>query len=187
MSVVWSELGAAGQRRAEEHFVAAGLAGSIREAAGTGRAPARPVFADLYAWVTDPDHHLDPAQQAMVESDPTLRRTVALLVGRVGRLRAVAAAAASSGGLDERRGPGFSVRLTASRADPAQTYVTIEIDPGVLDAGEAPSLLLVMRGGAPIGKLALPEAADGMIQLLENTGGDAVRGLRAPDTELVLV
>jgi hypothetical protein len=187
MSVVWSELGAAGQRRAEEHFIAAGLADAIRETSQIGRPHARPVFADLYAWVTDPDHFLDPAQQAMIESDPTLRRTLALLVGRVGRLRAVAAAAASSGGLDERRGPGFNVRLTASRADAAQTYVTIEIDAGVLDAGEAPTLLLVMRGGFPIGKLALPEVSEGMIQLLENTDGDAVRGLRAPDTELVLV
>jgi hypothetical protein len=194
MTVAWSDLDAAGQARVADRVVAASLGAALlerdREWGEDGEAlPAngsRPRFADLYAWVTDPEHRLSDAQQAMIRTDPALREDVARLIGRVGQLRAVAAAAASSGGgLAARSGPGFTLRLTASRADAAQTYVTIELEPEAV--GEAPSLLLVLRDGLPIARLVLPEPADGVVQVMQATNSDAVEGLRAADTELVLV
>jgi hypothetical protein len=185
MSVAWSDLGAEGRRRAEAHFIAASLAAGLREnRRDTAR---RPSFADLYAWATDPDFRMSSAQQAMVAADPDLRRGLALLVGRVGRLRAAAAAAASSGGLDRREGPGFTVRLTASRADAAQTYVSIDIDPASWRASAPPALLLVLRAGLPVARLALPDEPGLALQLLEATDSDIVRGLRDAGTDLVLV
>jgi hypothetical protein len=185
MSVAWSDLGAEGQRHAEAHFIAASLAAGLRERERSSEP--RPSFADLYAWATDPAHRLAPAQQAMVASDPDLRRGLALLVGRVGQLRAVAAAAASSGGLDRREGPGFTVRLTASRADAAQTYVSIDIDPESWRADSPPAALLVLRSGLPVAKLALPDEPGFALQLIEPTDSDIVRGLRDAGTDLVLV
>jgi hypothetical protein len=196
MTLRWSDLGAEGQRLATAHFVTSALASGLSAACARPESgeirSRRPRFADLYAWVTDPAHDLAPEQQAMVQADPVLRRDLALLVGRVGQFRALSAAAASSGGLSERSGPGFTLRLSVSRADPAQTYVTIEIDQAVLSRAEPPSVLLVMRDGVPFAKVALPELpegelSDGVIQVIAASEGDAVRGLRAAETELVLV
>jgi hypothetical protein len=187
MSVAWSELGEEGQRRAEAAFMSLSHAAALSEAMREEVQERRPTFADLYAWATDPNHILSHAKQAVIATDPKLRRDLSLLLGRLGRLRAVAAAAASSGGLDARSGPGFTLRLTVSRADAGQTYIGIELDLAALPDGAAPSLLLVLRDGAPIAKLALSDAPDGLIQLLESSDGAAVRGLRAADTDLVLV
>ncbi len=182
MTIGWFELGAEGQVLAAEHFLAGSMAAALRE---RDHPHFRPRFADLYAWVTDPAFQLSAEQEEWIEQDPALRRTLALLVGRVGQLRAAAAAAASSGGLQVRRGDGFTVRLTPSRADAAQIYVSIEIDPDTSAA--PPGLLLVLRDEFLVGRLALPEAADGIIQVIDRTDSAAVRGLRAAETELVLV
>jgi hypothetical protein len=196
MSVVWAELGAQGQALAAEHFVSASLAGGLRDVRAAREADADatvvtrsllPRFDELYEWITDPAMELPAEQLAAMEADPVLRHSVALLVGRVGQLCAVAAAAASSGELDQRSGTGFTLKLTVSRADPAQSYVTIEIDPAVLDPEAPPRLLLVLRGEMLIGRLALPEPADGVVQVMAASDSPELRGLRAADTELVLV
>ena len=186
MSITWTALGAEGRRIAAAEFLTRSQAARLADGVAS---PARrtPGFAALYNWATDPLHPLMPEEQAIIAADPQLRRSLARLVGRVGQLHAPAAAAASSGGLDARSGPGFTIRLTISRADPQQTYVTIEIDAAALADDASPSALLVLRDGVPVGKLPLEEPQDGRVQLLESSESAAVRGVRAADTELVLV
>jgi hypothetical protein len=180
MSASWSVLGAEGQRIAQRQFVEREAADRLL--AGSDPGTRRPGFADLYAWATDPDRAFGPAEREALLRDSLLRRSFALLVARLASLRVEAAAAAASGRLDARSGRGLSVRLVASRADPMQVYVVIEIEPGV-----PASLLLVLRDGVPAARLALPASIDGHVQLIEASDSPLVAALRDPATELVLM
>jgi hypothetical protein len=180
MSASWSALGVEGQRFAARHF-------AEREAADellvmSEPQTRRPTFTDLYAWATDPEHAFGSAEREALLRDPVLRRSFTLLVGRLASLRVPAAAAASSGRLDARSGQGVSVRLVPSRADPKQVYVLLEIERDV-----QASLLLVLRDGVPVARLALPETPDGHLQVIEANDSPLVGALRDPATELVLM
>ena len=180
MSASWSALGAEGQRIAQRQFAEREAADQLLAASDPGTR--RPGFADLYAWATDPDRAFGHAEREALLRDPVLRRSFALLVARVASLRVPAAAAASSGRLDTRSGPGLGVRLVASRADPMQVYVLLEIQRGV-----QASLLLVLRDGVPAARLALPPTTDGHLQFIEASDSPLVAALRDPSTELVLM
>jgi hypothetical protein len=180
MSASWSALGAEGQRIAARRF-------AEREAVDELLTPpepreSAPSFADLYAWATDPERSFGRAEREALLRNPALRRSFAVLVERMASLRIPAAAAASSGRLDARSGPGLRVRLVASRADAAQVYVVLEIDREV-----TPAVLLVLRDGVPAARLALPAAPDGHVQLVEAADSPLVAALRDPETELVLM
>ncbi len=176
----WSSLGAEGQRRAARRFAEHDAAEHLL--ADPEPRPQGPGIADLYAWATDPERSFGRAEREALLRDPALRRGFSLLVSRVASLRVPAAAAASSGGLDTRSGPGLTVRLIPSRADPAQVYVVLELDRDV-----AATLLLVMRDGFPAARLALPRAVDGHVQVIAADDSPVVEALRDPTTELLLV
>lgn len=180
MNTSWSSLGPEGQRIAARRFAEHGAA--ERLLADPEPRARGPGIADLYAWATDPDAAFGRAEREALLRDPALRRSFSLLVSRVASLRVPAAAAASSGGLDARVGPGLSVRLIPSRADPAQVYVVLEIDRDV-----PATMLLVMRDGFPAARLVLPPVVDGHAQAIEADDSPIVAALRDPTTELLLV
>jgi hypothetical protein len=180
MSITWSSLGPEGQRIAAQRFAEREAAELLlAEDAPRERAPG---VADLYAWATDPEHSFGRAEREALLRDPALRRSFALLMQRVASVRVPAAAAASSGGLETRSGPGLRLQLIPSRADPAQVYVVME-----LDRDAEPVLLIVLRDGFPAARLPLPPSADGHVQLIEAADSAVVAALRDPTTELLLV
>jgi hypothetical protein len=179
MSARWSALGPSGQAAAAARFAA--LDAGDRMDAGGPPGTARPCFAHLWAWATDPEQAFGPAEQAALDADPSLRADFALLLRRVAVLQAPAAAAAASGRLEARSGPGFRLRLARSRADPEQTYVVLE-----LDAGAAPRLLVILQDGAPVARLALPEVVGGFAQVIVASDGPVAEALRDPRSELIL-
>lgn len=179
MSAQWSALGPASQAAAAERFAA--LSARDRMAAGGAAEATRPCFAQLWAWATDPAQEFGPAERAALAADPPLRADFALLLRRVAVLQVPAAAAAASGRLEARSGPGFKLRLARSRADPGQTYVVLE-----LAAGIAPRLLLILQDGAPVARLPLPEAAEGFAQVIVASDGPEAEALRDPRSELIL-
>jgi hypothetical protein len=180
MSITWSSLGPEGQRIAAQRFAEREAAEHLlAEQEPQARGPG---IADLYAWATDPDRSFGRAEREALLRDPSLRRSFSLLMQRVASVRVPAAAAASSGGLETRSGPGLRLQIVPSRADPAQVYLVLE-----LDRDAAPVLLLVLRDGFPAARLALPPAADGHVQLIEAADSPAVAALRDPTTELLLV
>lgn len=180
MSMSWTALGAEGQKIAERRF--AEREAADRLLADDEERARRPGIADLYAWATEPERSFGRAEREALLRDPALRRSFALLIDRLASLRVPAAAAASSGQLDTRSGRGVTVRLIPSRADPAQVYLVLELDPET----EA-TMLVVLRDGIPEARLALPETDDGRIQLIEAADSAVVAALRDPGTEVVLM
>jgi hypothetical protein len=180
MSITWSALGSEGQRTARRWFAECDAADQVL--ASSGAHSARPGMADLFAWATDPANGFGVREREALLRDPALRRDFSLLLARVASLRIPAAAAAASGHLETRSGPGLRIRIVASRADPAQVYVVLEIDQSVSAA-----TLLVLRDGVPLVHLALPPDHDGHVQLMQANDSALVAALRDPTTELVLM
>ncbi len=129
----------------------------------------------------------DPSAALLSPLSPRQAEALAMMLDRLALARAPRAAAASSSGLTARTGEGFRLRLTASRADPAQSYVTIEIDEGV----GSPTILAVTAEDGTVARTALPPAGDGpwprTVQIVLETADPVVRALGRPDTTIHLL
>jgi hypothetical protein len=140
-------------------------------------------FSDLYSFVTSSDSMMDEKLERALEQDGRLRGELDRLLERTAVYRFPKLAAASSGKADHRGGEGFLIRLKQSRAEQTQTYVIIELAP---DFPEAPKILFLRSAPDRYIKHPLPEAHDGVIQVLAEEDSDLVRALRKVDTEVSL-
>ena len=146
-------------------------------------APPRVGFADMYSIATQPDVVPDDTFQALLRNDETFRRGFYRLLEKVAVTHLPAVAAASDGAVASREAGGIRVHLQESAADPAQIYVIVErLD----ESAEMPSLLMAETATGTLHKLPLPDAVDGMSQVLLDGDTPIVQALRDAASVLYL-
>jgi hypothetical protein len=137
----------------------------------------------LYAYATGSEDPEDPELERALEGDPELRADLHRLLEKTATSYLPRVAAASSGPITVREGPGCRIRFEASRAEPSQTFVMIELTdretpvPGHLFVCDAENHCL---------KCPLPPAHDGAIQILLEQGSELLDRLLDIDTEVFL-
>ena len=144
----------------------------------------RPVgMSQLYAYATDPETVPDPDLEAAISRDEKLRADFELLLERTALSRFPRVAAASTGTIAEREADGCTIRFRQSHAEPSQTYIIIELAAG---QSETPQSLFLCGPALAPRKYALPEAHEGVIQLLVESDAEVLEGLRDIDAEVFL-
>ncbi len=139
----------------------------------------------LYDYATQAARDDDAAVEKALERDPRLAADLRLLLEKTALRHVPRAAAAGSGPVRERHGEGCRVRLQPSRAEPGQLYVIIEVAPPA-PAAEAPRTLFVCDAENRCRRYLLPEARDGVVQLLAEAQSDLVRALEDIRSEVYL-
>ena len=139
-------------------------------------------FSRLYAYAVDPA--VDDAELGRaLETDPQLWADFHSLLERTATDYLPRVAAASSGPVLSRDGEGCRIRFEQSRAEPNQTYVIIELAD---KRGDPPSSLLILDSHNQCHKFVLPQARDGVIQMLVEQSSDLLEGLLDIKTEVFL-
>jgi hypothetical protein len=137
----------------------------------------------FYTYVTEPGGPEDPELERALEEDPALRADFRRLLEKTAASYLPQVAAASSGTVERREGQGCRIRFEASRAEPNQTYVIIELsDPET----PMPGALFVFYAEYRCVRFALPPAHDGVIQILLEQDSDLLAKLRDIKTEVFL-
>lgn len=159
---------------------------ALRHRVDAETAVPRPVpLSRLYDYASDIRRDNDAWLERALAGDPRLAADLRLLLGQTAIRHLPRAAAASSGPVRERHGEGCRVRLQPSRAEPGQTYVIIEMIPGG-EPAPAPRAFFVCDAGNNCRRYTLPEARDGIVQLLAEARSDLVRALEDIRTEIYL-
>jgi hypothetical protein len=139
----------------------------------------------LYDYATQAPRGDDAGVEEALERDPRLAADLRLLLEKTAVRHVPRAAAASTGAVRERHGEGCRVRLQPSRAEPGQVYVIIEMSPPSAPA-DTPRALFVCDAENRCRRYLLPEARDGVVQLLAEAQSDLVRGLEDTRSEVYL-
>jgi hypothetical protein len=143
----------------------------------------RNAIGRLYAYATRSDLPEDPELEEMLEQDPEMRADLHRLLEKTAVSFLPQVAAASSGTIDTREGRGCRIRFEASRAEPSQTYVMIELsDPEM----PVPGHLVVCDAENRCLKCSLPAARDGAIQILLERDSALLNRLLDLETEVFL-
>ena len=140
-------------------------------------------FQELYAYAVDPGSAQGDRVEAAIARDPRLAAELRHLLEKVSTYHGPRMAAASTGSLSSRRGSGFSITLRASRAEPSQIYVLIEM---IEPEGATPRTLFVSQHDHRVLKHALPDVDGDTIQLLAEGDSELVQALRDPGSEVFL-
>lgn len=136
----------------------------------------------LIAYAENPDPAADPVVADLIAQDERVGRDFRAILKRVAPIYfPMAAAAATAELIAERAAGGHRIRFEPSRAEPAQTYVIIELAPGA----PPPEALFVCRAFRTR-KLALPPARGGIVQFLLANADEALAALRDPEAEVFL-
>ncbi|MBF0336181.1 MAG: hypothetical protein HQL40_21530 [Alphaproteobacteria bacterium] len=176
MTGIWHSMDKAGRRTAEAAFVALSTLDGMEGAAST-----RPSFGELWAFATGEAEMSDDLRRAL-DTDRRLAGDLDHLIERTALYRFPRVAAASSGAVETRDGEGFRIRLRPSRANVEHTYVSIEVAAEL----DEPPLALLAKGPGRWIKLPLPDAIDGVIQILVDSGSELVHALRDVHTEVYI-
>lgn len=198
----WRDLSPKQRQAAEAAFAAATVSAAVTDAVE----PADPEDEAEPAAANDPDAHwqrtngkvgaheiyayatgaADRAVTARVEAalaqTPGTHEMLWQMLDRVAPYAAPRVAAAASGGIAERQGDGFVLRLRESRAKPEHVYILI-----VLESAEAPPVQLFVR--RPDGRVLrenLPQPTAETIQVLADSQGELVHALNDPASEVRL-
>ena len=91
---------------------------------------------------------------------------------------------ASTGAVTTRRAGGYAIEVRVSGRRPDRCFLTIDCPPG----GAAPGRLVLppVPERAMVEDLALPEAADGTIQLILPSDHPTLAALQDPDRSVIL-
>ena len=196
----WNDLSPRQCEAAQAAFIASAIADTVWEAIGPDdaddednaptdaekerRRPPPPVGAsDIYACATGTaDSGTAARVDAAVAQSPASANMLWQMLDRITAYAAPRVAAAADGGISERQGDGFVLRLRESRTKPDQLYVLI-----VLEQAESPPGQLFVR--APDGAVvrqSLPAPTDDTIQLLARRSDALVGALNDPGSEVRL-
>ncbi len=145
--------------------------------------PPRIAFGRLYVYATEAEGVEDPELAEALESDPALRADLRRLVEKTAILRLPRVAAASAGTIMSRDGDGCRIRFQRSRAEPRQSYVIIELDDV---QGAKTTSLFACDAENRCRKFPLPEARDGVIQMLLEEDSELLRALLDIKTEIFI-
>ena len=180
----WSATGEA-QRAAMAQRFAAMLAADELASRDAEEAPAeRPLrFDEVYAAAVDPVTAFRGRLPERLAEDATSRAAFEAVLRDCAVCWFPAAAAASTGQLDRREEDGFCIWIRPSSAGGDQVYVLISAEEG--RAG-TPSALVALPPGAPPVHAPLPEAIDGVYQLIERADSELVRAIRDSAAQLAL-
>ena len=184
MSRRWSMMNDA-ERAAMSCCFAAELAAD-ELAAGEARAEeeGRPLrFDELHAAAMDPIAALGESVSARLAACAESRAEFEAVLRDCAICWYPAAAAAAGGELDSREGEGFRIWIRPSSAGSDQVYVLIRAEQG--RAGTPVSLVALPPDG-PHTSTALPEAIDGVYQLIERTDSALVRAIRNSASKFAL-
>ena len=184
MSRRWSAIGDAERTAMARRFALELAADDL----ASGEAPAllteRPLrFDELYAAAVDPVGALGERLSARLAEDPTSRAAFEAVLQDRALCWFPAAAAASGGDLDMREEDGFRVWIRPSSAGGNQVYVLIRAAEG--RTGTPSALVALPSEGRPA-SAALPEAIDGVYQLIERADSALVRAIRDSASKLAL-
>lgn len=179
MTMTWQEMAPETRALAAGVFQALSALDQIKQ---PGEAP-RPIgMSELYAYASEPAQPLTPRLAAALRDDPHLAADLRRLLVKTSRYHGPRLAAASSGALDHRDGPGFRLDIRPSRADTSQVYVIIQLR----DETPAPDTLFVARPETEFLKHPLPSPSGDRLQLLFDAGAEIVQALRDPTSEVLL-
>ena len=145
--------------------------------------PPRIAFGRLYAYATDVEGAADPELTEALDRDPGLRAGLRRLVEKTAILRLPRVAAASAGAILNRDGEGCRIRFQRSRAEPRQTYVIIELEDG---QGTPRTTLITCDSEDRCLKFPLPEAREGVVQMLLDEDSELLRALLDIKTEIFI-
>jgi len=183
--VRWNDV-AQGQRDAvaaafEQRSISADLAQHVFDQEGLKR---RLGFDDLYKFFNG-NMHIDAVDlERALGANARLMQSYEKLLNKHSLYHLPRAAAAASGELEERVGDGFSIRVKPSLSKPDQIYMLIELaDP---DESSATKLVLKSSQGKYHHEI-LPEGADGVVQLVTDSGSDLMRYFQDPGSEVFLI
>lgn len=191
MTKTWQSLSPREKAAAEQVFDALStfdaLTGGIPEATPAREAVAqgarRFAFQDLHAYATRRAGADDALIEGALARDGGLRASFHRLLENIALCFLARPAEASSGEVESREGAGFTIALTRSKADSGHTYVTVRLTaPGI----SAPKALFAFGGETRHRKFSLPEAEDGVIQVLAESDSELVQTLRDNKTEIFL-
>jgi len=183
VTVRWDELGPDGQAATEATFIALEtLAELDRTAVELADAPPLSPSA-LWAHATGAAPIPRAALAAALLAFPALRETLSGLLARAALATGPrVAAAANRQAIAERGGEGFRLRLLPARDAPDQTWIMIALE----RPEPAPTRLTVLPAAGPPETVPLEPPADGIVQLLAETGSDLVRALTDPASTVFL-
>ena len=141
-------------------------------------------FADLYAYARSADPVMPPLLARDLAVRAELRADLEALIRDLALYRADQVAAASSADtVSQRRGPGFTLDLRASRTGEGQVYVLITLT----DPDNAPTGLFVKPATGGVIKIALPPAVQDRLQVLVGPDDPVLAALRDPGSEVFLI
>ena len=184
MSRSWSTLTESKRQRLRRRFALDVAADALASQEGPpeGVRPRR--FDQLYAAARDPVAALTEPVAAALAADGRARTAFeALLRDSAVCWFPLAAAAASSAGLDAREESGFCIWLRPSSAGHDQVYVLIR-DRENRDV--RPMAIIALPPTGPPVCAPLPEDIDGVYQLIEREDSPLVRAIRDPASKLAL-
>ncbi|MEM7224223.1 MAG: hypothetical protein AAF495_14670 [Pseudomonadota bacterium] len=139
-------------------------------------------FGALYAYASEPEQPMTADLEAALRSRPRLAADLRHLLAKGCARHGQRLAAASSGAVSHREGPGFALDIRPSRADASQVYVVIQLS----DDEPLPSTLFVTGPESAFHKQALPYLAGDRLQLLFEADAEIVLALQDPTSEVLL-
>ena len=140
----------------------------------------RVTFNQIYAYAADPEA-VDPAFERAIQQDNRLQRELRHLLQKIALAQLPRAVAASTGGPLVRESEECRVRVEASRAEPSQVYIIVELK----NDRPAKALFISDQNGG-WRKFQLPEAVGNVIQVLVEANSEMVRLLQNHETEIYL-
>jgi hypothetical protein len=179
-SVPWCDSGSL----AEAIFVSGQAKRAITRAITAPPPSSRIDFQTLYTFATDPAAEMSPPLARALKTDRRTRDDLRRLLTRTSDLPPLMQAAASSTAVfANRSGAGFDMTIRESRADANQLYLMIRLRDG---AAPPPRTLFVISEIDGCRKIMLPNADDGVVQLLLEAGSDLAVSLCDPKTDVFL-
>lgn len=184
MSLRWSMIQEAERTEMSRRFAVDLAADELAAGKAPATTEARPLrFDELYAAAVDPIGAFGETFSSRLAADEVSRATFEALLQDFAVCWFPTAAAASDGGLDMREEEGFRIWIRPSSAGGDQVYVLIRDEQG---RSSMPVALVALPADGPPERVALPEAIDGVYQLIERANSGLVRAIRDPASKLAL-
>lgn len=138
---------------------------------------------EIYAYATGAaDSDVTARVETALAQTPGATEMLWQMLDRVAPYAAPRVAAAASGGVEERQGDGFVLRLRESRAKPEQVYILIVLESAVAPPGQ----LFVRTADGSVLRQDLPAPAEETIQVLADSASALVNALNDPASEVRL-